>query len=221
VRYHIQTLSTGGGVEALRRARQDLFGQVHLSAEVTPHHLLLSEDRCASYDTLAKTCPPLRSLRDQRELLAGIAEGVITVLASDHEPHTREEKDLEFAVAPSGVIGLESAFGMYAKALIETDTIDWPRLIDMASTQPAKLLGLHEHRGTLQVGACADVTIIDPKHHWTIDAGRFHSLSRNCPFHGWSAPARAVATIVGGELKFLVDRERVVHGSAEAALMED
>ncbi|MDX1564489.1 MAG: dihydroorotase [Phycisphaeraceae bacterium] len=203
-RYHAQHMTTAGGVEILKRARA--AGQP-VSGEASPHHLLLTEDACRNYDTQCKMNPPLRTDDDVAALRQGIRDGVITVLATDHAPHTAEEKELEFAVAPFGIIGLECALPLYAKALIETETIDWPRMIDMMSRAGADLIGL-ENKGRLTVGADADVTVIDPNESWTIRTDEFKSLSRNCPFEGWSVAGRAVATVVGGEIKMLRDANR-------------
>ena len=208
-RYHVQHISSGGSVELLRRARRDLFGQAHVTAEATPHHLLLTEDACAGYDTNFKMNPPLRQKRDIEELRAGIADGTVTILATDHAPHTQEKKELEFAAAPFGIIGLECALPLYVKALIETETIDWPRLIAMMTIHGARLVGLDAMKGHLLPGADADVTVIDPKATWTIDASAFKSKSRNCPFHGWRVTGRAVATIVGGDVRMAHDAQRL------------
>ncbi|HEX7008438.1 MAG TPA: dihydroorotase [Phycisphaeraceae bacterium] len=211
-RYHVQHISSGGSVELVRRARADLFGQAAITAEVSPHHLLLTEESCAGYDTNFKMNPPLRSRRDIEDLLAGVKDGTITILATDHAPHTQEQKELEFAAAPYGVIGLESALPLYIKALIESETIDWPHLIAMMSTNPAKLCNL-EGRGTLAPGSHADLTIINPQHRWTIDASQFASKSRNCPFHGWQVTGQALATIVSGQIKLIRDPDRLKGGS--------
>ncbi len=207
-RYHVQHVSSGGSIDLLRRARHDLFGQAHITAEVSPHHLLLTEDNCATYDTHYKMNPPLRQQRDIDALLSAVKEGVITILATDHAPHTQEEKELEFAAAPYGILGLECALPLYIKALIESDTIDWPQMIAMMTINPAQLCGL-EGKGTLTPGSDADVTIIDPAMPWTVDADQFKSKSRNCPFHGWAVTGRAVTTIVGGQIKLNLTRDRV------------
>lgn len=207
-RYHVQHLSTGGSVDLVRQARSDLFGQANVTAEVSPHHLLLTEEDCASYDTNFKMNPPLRARRDLEALREGIRDGTITILATDHAPHTREEKELEFAAAPPGVIGLEPALPLYIRALIDTETIDWPSLIAMMTVNPARLCQL-QGKGTLVAGANGDVTVIDPKLNWTIDADRFASKSRNCPFHLWKVRGRAIATIVGGQIKHNLDPDRL------------
>ncbi len=207
-RYHVQHVSSGGSVELVRRARHDLFGQAHITAEVSPHHLLLTEDCCVGYDTCFKMNPPLRSSRDLEALRDGIRDGTITILATDHAPHTQEEKELEFAAAPFGIIGLESALPLYIKALIESETIDWSTLVAMMTDNPARLCTL-ENKGTLSVGADADVTVIDPNDHWTIDISDFHSKSRNCPFDQWKVTGRATTTIVGGDIKLNRDTGRL------------
>jgi len=204
-RYHVQHLSAGGAVEIVRRARR--AGQP-VTAEVTPHHLLLTEDACAGYDPNCRMNPPLRTRRDIETLLEGVKDGTITILGTDHAPHTREEKELEFAAAPAGIIGLDCALPLYARALIETGTIDWPQMIRMMTIAPAELCGL-EGKGTLKPGSDADVTLIDPDASWRIDAGAFESLSRNCPFHGETVTARPLAAVVAGKLKLNRDRDRL------------
>jgi len=200
-RYHVQHLSSGGSVELVRRARADLFGQAHVTAEASPHHLLLTEESCSTYDTNYKMNPPLRTKRDVEAILAGVKDGTITVLATDHAPHTQEEKELEFAAAPYGIIGLECALPLYIRALIESGTIDWPTMIAMMTINPARLCPL-PGKGSLSPGMDADVTVIDPKLEWTVDVSQFRSKSRNCPFHGWKVQGAAVATIVGGAVKY-------------------
>jgi len=212
-RYHVQHISSGGSVELVRQARRDLFGQAHITAEASPHHLLLTEDRCATYDTHFKMNPPLRQKRDVDALRQGIADGTITVLATDHAPHTPEEKELEFAAAPYGIIGLECALPLYIEALIASDTIDWPRLIAMLTINGAHLCNL-DGKGHLTAGADADVTVIDANLKWTIDAEAFAGKSRNCPFHGWSVAGQAVCTVVGGDIKLNRTPDRLGGNSA-------
>jgi dihydroorotase len=149
------------------------------------------------YDTRFKMNPPLRERRDQEALLAGLADGTIEILASDHAPHASYEKEVEFADAPFGIVGLETELGLFIKLLIEERVLDWPGMLAKLTVNPARLLGLD--RGTLAAGAPGDVTIIDPRHAWTVDAEKFHSLGRNTPFHGWKLTGRATHTIVEGE----------------------
>jgi dihydroorotase len=207
-RYHVQHISSGGSVELVRRARADLFGQAHITAEASPHHMLLTEETCAGYDTAYKMNPPLRGRRDVEAILQGVKDGTITILATDHAPHTQEEKELEFPAAPFGIIGLDCALPLYVRALIEADVIDWPAMLAMMTSNPAQLCQL-TGKGTLAPGADADVTLIDPKQRWTIDVNQFASKSRNCPFHGWNVTGRAVTTIVGGDVKFNLAADRV------------
>ncbi len=203
-RYHAQHLSTAGGVDLIRESRRR---SEHITAEVSPHHLLLSDDRCATYDPMYKMNPPLRTRRDIDALIEGVADGTITLLATDHAPHTREDKELEFAAAPFGIIGLECALPLYVRALVESNAVTWPRLIAMMTIEGALLCGL-TGKGTLAQGADADVTLIDPNERWAIDVNAFKSKSRNCPFHGWDVTGRPIATIVGGDIKMLRDPGR-------------
>ncbi|MEM7624895.1 MAG: dihydroorotase [Planctomycetota bacterium] len=202
-RYHAQHMTTAWGVEILRRARADAaeagFEGV-ITGEASPHHLLLTEEACKGYDTNAKMNPPLRQQSDIDALKAGIADGTITILATDHAPHTAEEKALEFAAAPYGIVGLECALPLYVKALIEPGVIGWPKLIELLTINPAKLCSL-EGKGTLTVGSDADVTIIDPDAEWTIDASRFKSKGRNCPFDGQEVKGKVAMTIVANKRK--------------------
>ena len=196
-RYHVQHVSTAWSVELVRRAKAD--GQ-SVTCEVAPHHLLLTDESCRGYDTNYKMNPPLRTAADVAACIAGVVDGTIDCLATDHAPHRAEEKELEFADAPNGIIGLECALPLYAKALVEPGHIGWPKLIELMTVASAKVAKLD--KGTLAVGADADVTIIDPDLAWTVDAGAFRGKSRNCPFHGWGVKGRATHTIVGGVLKW-------------------
>lgn len=201
-RYHVQHISSGWSVELIRQGKRD--GQ-RVTAEVSPHHLLLTDEACRGYDTNFKMNPPLRTAADVKACIEGVKDGTIDILATDHAPHLAEEKELEFPYAPFGIVGLECALALYIKALITPGHIDWMKLIDMMSTHPARIVNLK--KGTLQEGADADVTIIDPRLEWKIDPERFHGKSRNCPFAGWEVTGRAVMTIVGGEVKWELGRE--------------
>ena len=203
-RYHAQHMTTAGGVEILRRARAEADAAGHpdrVTGEASPHHLLLTEDTCRGYNTLGKMNPPLRTAADVEALRQGVADGTITILATDHAPHTAEEKALEFAAAPYGIVGLDCALALYVQALITPGLIGWPRLIELLTINPARLCGL-EGKGTLAPGSDADLTIIDPDLEWTIDVQQFASKARNCPFHGRQVRGRATATIVGGQVKY-------------------
>lgn len=194
--YHVQHVSSAGSVELIRQAKAR---GLNVSAEATPHHLLLTEAACMSFDPNYKVNPPLRSASDVEAVRAGVADGTIDCLATDHAPHCREEKELEFGLAPFGIIGLDCALGLYAKALIDTKLLDWPALIARMTIFPANVIGAP--LGTLSAGSAADVTIIDPDTPWTVDVDKFISRSRNCPYNDWKLSARATTTIVAGQVR--------------------
>src|SRR6184192_60840 len=153
-RYHVQHISTAWSVELVRRAKQDGLA---VTAEVSPHHLLLTDESCRTYDTNFKMNPPLRTAADVKACIAGVVDGTIDCLATDHAPHLAEEKELEFPAAPFGIISLECALALYVKALVEPGHIGWMKLIELMTNNPAAIVKLG--RGTLKVGADADVTI--------------------------------------------------------------
>jgi dihydroorotase len=191
---HCQHLSAAGSVRLLREARSR---GIPLTGEICPHHIALTDETIRAYDTNLKMNPPLRSQAHVDALIEGIVDGTITVLASDHAPHCGYEKEVEFDVAPFGILGLETELGLFLDILVhKKKAIDLPRLIQLYTENPANLLGLD--RGTLTAGAVADVTIIDPGLEWTIDKDQSESRSRNNPFHGWAIKGRAVRTIVNG-----------------------
>ena len=199
-RVHAQHLSSADSVRLVREAR----GRgVKISAEAMPHHLALTDAALEKYDTRFKMNPPLREKRDQEALFAGLADGTIEILASDHAPHAAYEKEVEFADAPFGIVGLETELGLFIKLLIEPGVLDWPQMLAKLTINPARLLGLD--RGTLAPGSPGDVTLIDPKSVWAVDADKFLSLSRNTPFHGWQLPGRATHTIIEGQVVWSLD----------------
>ena len=192
---HCQHLSSGGSVRILRDARAR---GIPLSGEICPHHIALTDESIRAFDTNFKMNPPLRTERDIDLLIAGVADGTITVLASDHAPHCNYEKEVEFDQAPFGILGLETELGLFLDILVhKKHAISLQRLVEMFTIEPARLLGLD--RGTLSVGAAADITLIDPDLEWTVDKEQSFSRSRNTPFHGWELRGRAVRTIVGGK----------------------
>jgi dihydroorotase len=194
-RIHCQHISAAGSVRLLREARAR---GVKISGEVCPHHIALTDAAIENFDTNYKMNPPLRTQRDIDALLEGIADGTLDILASDHAPHAKFEKEVEFDAAPFGIIGLETELGLCLDLLLHRHrTIDLPRLIALFTVNPAKLLGLDS--GTLSLGAAADITLIDPDLEWTVKADDFFSASRNTPFDGWKLKGRAVRTIVDGE----------------------
>jgi dihydroorotase len=192
---HCQHISAAGSVRILREARAR---GVKVSGEVCPHHIALTDEAIQNFDTNCKMNPPLRAKEDVAALLAGIADGTLDILCSDHAPHARFEKEVEFDAAPFGIVGLETELGLFLDLLVhKTKTIELPRLIEMFTVNPARLLQIEA--GTLSIGRAADVTLIDPTLPWTVDASTFQSMSRNTPFDGWKLKGRAVRTIVGGK----------------------
>lgn len=192
-RYHVAHVSAAGTVDLIRAAKK--AGQP-VTAEVCPHHLLLTDEACATYDTNFKMKPPLRSAADVQACREGLRDGTIDCLVTDHAPHGREAKEHEFQFAPFGIIGLETALPLFIRALLDSRIIDWPQMIAALSTRPAQLLGVPG--GSLRVGQPGDVTLIDPEVEWTIDVEAMRSKSRNSPFDGWTVRGRAVGTLVDG-----------------------
>ncbi|MHC4799737.1 MAG: dihydroorotase, partial [Planctomycetota bacterium] len=199
-RYHVCHISTIRSVELLREAKA---AGLPVTAEVCPHHLVLTEEACTSYDPNFKMNPPLRTAADRDACLQGVDDGTIDCLVSDHAPHGMQEKELEFLNSPFGIIGLETALPLYIKALIEPGLMEWPAVIERLTVMPAKIISIE--KGTLAVGADADVSIIDPDIDWTIDVKQFKSKSQNSPFDGWQVTGRAVTTIVGGKVKYQLE----------------
>lgn len=194
-RLHILHVSSARGVELIRWARDK---GLPVTGEASPHHLLLNDECLRGFDSNYKMSPPLREKKDSAALVQGLKDGVITVLATDHAPHSVEKKMREIDQAPNGIIGLETFLPTCVKALIEPGHLTWPQMIAMMTLHPAQILGID--RGTLKPGAPADVTIIDPDREWTIDVNKFRSKSRNCPFGGWKVKGLAEQVIVGGRL---------------------
>jgi dihydroorotase len=195
-RLHIMHVSTAGGVDLIRRARQR---GVPVSGEACPHHFTLTDQCLRSFDSNFKMSPPLRTKADVNALIAGLRDGTLEVIASDHAPHAPEKKMRELDQAPSGVIGLETLLPVCVGALIEPGHLTWSQLIEKLTINPARILGIE--RGTLRSGADADVVVIDPAVEWVIDPNKFRSKSRNCPFAGWKVRGRADTVIVGGDVK--------------------
>lgn len=198
---HIAHVSTRGSVELVRRAKAR---GVRVTAEATPHHFTLTDECVRTFDPNFKMNPPLREAEDVAALREALRDGTIDAIASDHAPHAEEEKELEFSLAPFGVIGMESSLAICISELVESGLLTWPQLVELMAVNPARILGLK--KGTLAPGADADVTIIDPKARWTIDARAFRSKSRNCPFHGRQVVGWVVCTIVRGEVRFELGR---------------
>jgi dihydroorotase len=195
-RLHVMHVSTAGGVALIREAKRR---GARVTAEACPHHFTLTDENLRGFDANFKMSPPLRTPADVEAIIAGLVDGTIDCIATDHAPHAREKKMLELDRAPFGILGLETAVGLAVTRLIVPGRIGWPRLIEAMSTLPARILGLS--RGTLRPGAAADITLIDPNLSWRVDVKQFRSKSVNSPFDGWTLQGRAVATIVGGRVK--------------------
>ncbi len=192
-RYHVAHLSTAGAVAMVRRAKEQGLA---VTAEVAPHHFTLTEDDVGDYDTNAKMKPPLRSRADIDACIAGVQDGTIDAIATDHAPHHANLKMLEFDRAPFGITGLETAVGLAMTRL----KLSLHRLVELFSTNPQKIMKID--RWGLFEGSMADLTLIDPKREWTFRVSDSRSLSRNTPFDGWSFKGKAVATIVGGKVVY-------------------
>jgi dihydroorotase len=196
VRLHIQHVSTAGAIREIERARSE---GVSVTCEAAPHHLLLTEDACRGYDPATKVNPPLRSEADRQALVDALVRGVVDVVASDHAPHTAEDKGLEFDAAAAGISGVETALALMLTELVHKGLITPARLVHLMSRSPARILGL-EGWGTLAPGSVGSVTLIDPDAEWNVAPEAFISLGRNTPFGGRTCRGRAVAVVVEGRI---------------------
>ena len=192
---HLAHMSTRGSVELIRWGKAQ---GVRVTAEVTPHHLTLTEDACEDYDTHAKMNPPLRTVADLEALREGVRDGTIDVIATDHAPHHYDAKEREFADAPFGIVGLETALGVLLTDLVHTGSIDLPTLVDRLGCAPARLF--HLPGGSLARGAPAHVTVFDPEREWSVEPSSFVSKGRNTPYAHRMLRGRALATIVDGRV---------------------
>jgi len=197
---HVAHVSTAQAVDLLRAARQR---GVHATAEVTPHHLALTDEATSGFDTHTKMAPPLRSDADMRACREGLADGTIDAIATDHAPHAVHEKEVDFVEAPPGVLGFETAVPVTLDLVrcSELSPLEWVRRL---STNPARILA--KPGGRLEVGAAADIVLVDPERTWTYDPSKGFSKSRNSPWAGQELQGRAVATVVGGQVVYHVDR---------------
>jgi dihydroorotase len=192
---HLQHVSTAFGVESIRQAKAR---GVRVTAEASPHHLVLTEEAVEGYRTEAKMNPPLRTAEDRDAVRAGLADGTLDVIATDHAPHHYDEKEAAFTDAPNGIVGLETALGVILDRVVAERVIDLPTMVDRMSCSPARAFGLPG--GTLAEGGVADVTVFDPEATWTVDSSTFLSRSRNQPFEGWALKGRPRYTVVGGRV---------------------
>jgi dihydroorotase len=194
-RLHVCHVSTAGSVEVIRWAKAR---GIDVTAEVTPHHLLLTTDVLTGYDPVFKVNPPLRTAEDAQALREGLADGTIDAVATDHAPHAAHDKDHAFGDAAFGMLGLETALGVVAEAMIATGLLDWAGVADRMSVRPARIGRLADHGRPVAVGEPANLVLVDPGAAWTVDPARSASLSRNTPFAGRRLPAAVVATFYRG-----------------------
>ncbi|MGE0609751.1 MAG: dihydroorotase [Pirellulales bacterium] len=195
-RIHVMHVSTVGSVDLVRRAKRR---GVRVTTEICPHHFTLTDECLRSFDSNFKMSPPLRAAEDVEACIEGLKDGTIEVICTDHAPHAEEKKMQELDLAPFGIVGLETALGLVVTQLIEPGHLTWPAAIEKLTINPARILGIN--KGTLQVGADADVTIIDPTTPWKVDPRQFRSKSANTPFASWELRGRADKVIVGGVVK--------------------
>lgn len=195
-RYHVAHISTAASVRAVREAKKR---GLPVTAEVTPHHLTLTDAACCGYDTSTKCAPPLRTDADLAALKEGLADGTIDCIATDHAPHAAQEKDVEFDQAAFGMIGLETALGLCMK-LVDEKVLTLPQLVGKLTVGAARVFELPG--GTLKTGAPGDVTVFDAARTWKVDRARSASKARNTPFHGWELRGQVTHTIVGGKVVF-------------------
>ncbi|NOS99577.1 MAG: dihydroorotase [Phycisphaerales bacterium] len=197
-RYHVAHVSAAESVELVRRAKSD---GLPVTAEVCPHHLALTADACLEWGANAKMSPPLRDAADVRACIDGLCDGAIDCIVTDHAPHTVDEKARGMRDAPCGIVGLETALAIVSDTLIQPQRLDWPAVIALFTTAPARVLGIAG--GNLGVGQPADIVLVDPSMTWRIDVSRFASKCRNTPFDGWNVTGRPIVTILDGRLTYV------------------
>ena len=195
-RLHICHVTTAGGVELIRWAKQR---GIQVTAEVTPHHLLLTDDLVENYDPIYKVNPPLRTQKDVMALREGLAEGIIDIVATDHAPHPSEDKDCEFHAGAFGMVGLETALSVVVKTMVETGLMSWSDLVDRMSIAPAKIAGYATQGRKIAVGMPANFILINPDQRWTVDKNKLKSKSKNTPFNGLELPAVVTDVFHNGE----------------------
>jgi dihydroorotase len=196
-RVHIAHVSTRGAVGLIREAKKQ---GLSITAEATPHHLILSDKAVSGYDTSTKMNPPLRSEEDRVAVVEGLMDGTIDAIASDHAPHCEEEKDVEFDEAAFGVIGLETTVGLVVTFLVNKGILSLSQAIAALTIAPSSILGIKA--GRMASGLPADITVIDPQLEWKVDPSSFASRSRNTPFKGWALTGKAIVTIVNGRIVY-------------------
>lgn len=208
-RLHICHLTTAGGVELVRWAKKR---GIQITAEVTPHHLLLTDDLVENYDPIYKVNPPLRTEKDVMALREGLAEGVIDIVATDHAPHPAEDKDCEWQAAAFGMVGLETALSVVVKTMIETKMMSWNDLIDRMSIAPAKIAGYPTQGQLIAEKNYANLTIIDTDKSWIVNREKLQSQSKNTPFNGYELPA-VVTDVFHNGVQVLKDEQVISSGN--------
>jgi dihydroorotase len=194
-RLHIAHVSSANSVELIRRAKR---AGVKVTCETCPHYFTLTQEAVAEYDTNAKVNPPLKTARDVKEIIKRLKDGTIDVIATDHAPHNIEEKNVEFSLASSGMVGLETALSLALTKLVQEEEVPLKRVVEALTSSPARILSLD--KGTLKGGKDADVIVVDPKAEWRVDPSQFASKSKNSPFNGLKLKGKVLHTIVGGKV---------------------
>ena len=198
-RLHICHLTTAGGVELVRWAKQR---GIQVTAEVTPHHLLLTDELVENYDPIYKVNPPLRTQKDVMALREGLAEGIIDIVATDHAPHPAEDKDCEWQAAAFGMVGLETAFSVVVKTMIESKLMSWTDLVDRMSTKPAQIAGYKQQGQLIAENTPANLILVDTGASWQVERNNLKSKSKNTPFNGMNLPGVISEVIYSGKLVF-------------------
>jgi dihydroorotase len=207
-RLHICHLTTAGGVELVRWAKQR---GIQVTAEVTPHHLLLTDDLVENYDPIYKVNPPLRTQKDVMALREGLAEGIIDIVATDHAPHPAEDKDCEWQAAAFGMVGLETAFSVVVKTMIESKLMSWADLVDRMSIRPAKIAGYKQQGQVIAENSPANLILVDTAGSWQVERNNLKSKSKNTPFNGMNLPAVISDVIYNGKL--VLSNRVIVNGN--------
>ncbi len=194
-KYHVAHISTTGSIECIRRAKKD---RLNVTCEAAPHHFSITDDLIESFDTNLKMNPPLRTKDDVEAIKEALQDGAIDVIASDHAPHTIDEKEVEFAQAPFGIVGLETSVGLAITELVEHKYLSLVQLIEKFSINPRKILNLPIIK--LEEGEIANLTLLDPKKEWVVDVSSFRSKSKNSPFNGWKLKGKSIGVINNGKI---------------------
>ena len=207
-RLHICHLTTAGGVELVRWAKQR---GIQVTAEVTPHHLLLTDDLVENYDPIYKVNPPLRTQKDVMALREGLAEGIIDIVATDHAPHPAEDKDCEWQAAAFGMVGLETAFSVVVKTMIESKLMSWTDLADRMSVKPAQIAGYKLQGQVIAENSAANLILVDTASSWQVERNNLKSKSKNTPFDGMNLPSVISDVIYNGKL--VLSNRMIVNGN--------